>query len=450
MKRIIDIFGQAVNFLSDSLWNIFLPFIIIATLYVNYRRKKFFNIVSKKDTSKIEFHKVKNSLSISLSSKIGTGAVIGVLAAMWQASNGGAGGESIVLWVIIGMLSLVPVTYSEVFLTQIAKKTPRKFIDKYFNKKAGAIYSVSLAVLYSFGFTGFQMTGIQSVINIFTKQNFNYQFTSNGRLLKIILPLVTIIFIIVLTKSYKIFINVLGIMQSFMIIIYLGFFIIFVFLTRSFVSQYLSIIWKDFLTFRTAATGIPIGFIVGFQRIIQTSETGLGTSAMASSDMINSPRREAMLQVIAAIITIFNAVIVTSYIFTYGRYHISGVILSGDGIQRIGSYLNSVKPVAGYLGQGIVIAFFLISGFTTILSSHHFINKTINASQNKKLLLYMLLIFISGLLSVSNFNVIFDAVNLLMFLVAAINIGALFIFVMKYIKDFDLKSKNSKLENNIN
>ncbi len=93
-----------------------MPFIIIAALYVNYKRKKFFNVISKKDSSKIEFNKVRNALSISLSSKIGTGAVIGVLAAMLKTSQNGIGGEAVVLWVIIGMILLIPLTYSEVFL----------------------------------------------------------------------------------------------------------------------------------------------------------------------------------------------------------------------------------------------------------------------------------------------------------------------------------------------
>ncbi len=223
-----------------------MPFIIIAALYVNYKRKKFFNVISKKDSSKIEFNKVKNSLSISLSSKIGTGAVIGVLAAMWKTSQNGIGGEAVVLWVIIGMILLIPLTYSEVFFTQVINKTPRNFIERYINKKVAAIYAVSLVILYSFGFTGFQMTGVQSVVKIFAKQNFNYNFTTKGRLIFIVIPIIVIVSSIVLTKSYKLFINVLGSLVSLLIILYAGFFLVFLFITRSFIPEYLSIIWRDF------------------------------------------------------------------------------------------------------------------------------------------------------------------------------------------------------------
>ncbi|MCJ8172032.1 alanine:cation symporter family protein [Clostridium botulinum] len=416
-----------------------MPFIIIATLYVNYKRKKFFNVISKKDSTKIEFNKVKNALSISLSSKIGTGAVIGVLAAMWKTSQNGIGGEAVVLWVIIGMILLIPLTYSEVFFTQVINKTPRNFIERYINKKVAAIYAVSLVILYSFGFTGFQMTGVQSVVKIFAKQNFNYNFTTKGRLIFIVIPIIVIVSSIVLTKSYKLFINVLGSLVSLLIILYAGFFLVFLFITRSFIPEYLSIIWRDFLNFRAVATGIPIGLIVGFQRIIQVSETGLGTSALASSDMMNSPRREAMLQTIATIITICNAIIITSYVFTYGRYNLNGVVLSGDGLDRIASYLNSAYGVTGFLGQSIIIMFFLTCGFTTVLSSYHFINTIIYFNENKRIVFYVCLVTASGILSVSNFDMIFDAVDLLMFIVATINITALCIFVYKDIQNYKIK-----------
>lgn len=397
---------------------------------------KFRNKISKKDTTEWKFSKIKSALSISLSSKIGTGAIIGVLAAMWKTSNNGVGGESIVLWIFLGMFLLVPVTYSEVLFSQITKKNPRKFINYYISKKAGAVYAVCLVMLYSFGFVGFQMTGIQSIINIFSKQNFNYEFTQSGRLFFIVVPIIIIVSIIVITKNHKLFINVLGALVSLIILLYGIFFITFVILTRQFIPEYFHLIWKDFMNFKSAAIGIPVGFIIGFQRIIQISETGLGTSALSSSDEENSPRREAFIQTLSTIITTFIAVIITSYVFMYGRYHLSGIVLSGNGFERISGYLNSIISVTGYLGQGIIMIFFILSGLTTVLGSFHFLNITIDIRENKRILFYITLITLSGLLSISNFEVIFDASDLLMFVVASINILAMVIFVLRHINKF--------------
>lgn len=89
------------------------------------------------------------------------------------------------------------------------------------------------------------MTGVQSVVKIFAKQNFNYNFTTKGRLIFIVIPIIVIVSSIVLTKSYKLFINVLGSLVSLLIILYAGF-LVFLFITRSFIPEYLSIIWRDF------------------------------------------------------------------------------------------------------------------------------------------------------------------------------------------------------------
>ncbi|WP_242972923.1 alanine:cation symporter family protein [Anaeromicrobium sediminis] len=433
---IIEIVGGIINLLNNYLWNLFLPLLIMVGGVITYRTVTLLNSVSKRDKTKWKFSKIKSSLSISLSSKVGTGAIIGVLTAMWKISNSGMRGESIVLWVIIGMFFLVPITYSEVLFCQITMKTPRDFIDYNINKKAGFVYMISLVTLYSFGFVGFQLTGIQSVVKIFFRQNFNYEFTQSGLLFYIIIPLILAVTIIVITKNYKIFINALGSMVSLIILFYSVFFISFVLLTIEFIPQYISLIWEDFMNLKSAFVGIPIGLIIGFQRIIQISETSLGTSALASSDAENSPRREALLQTISTIITIFIAVVITSYVFTYGRYNVPNINLSENGFERIVGYLFSVASVTGNLGLGIVIIFFILSGLTTVLGSFHFLNRTMHIGENEKIIFYISLITLSGVLSISNFDIIFDAADLLMFIVGSINLMAMFIFVIKNINKF--------------
>ncbi|MDE1314191.1 hypothetical protein MEG05_08235 [Vibrio aestuarianus] len=131
-----------VNHISDALWGIFLPFLILLGLYINFRMLQVRNRISNADNSEWKFSKINSALSISLASKTGTGAIIGVLAAMWLGSQNGIGGEGIVLWIAIGMLVMVPITYSEVLFTQVAKLTPRQFINKYLNHSAAKIYAL--------------------------------------------------------------------------------------------------------------------------------------------------------------------------------------------------------------------------------------------------------------------------------------------------------------------
>jgi Na+/alanine symporter len=189
---------------------------------------------------------------------------------------------------------------------------------------------------------------------------------------------------------------------------------------------------KDFLTLRSFALGMPIGLVIGLQRIIQISETGLGTSAIASSDSENSPRREALIQMIATIISVMIAVLITSYIFTYGRYNVSGVELVGNGFVRISGYFESIKDVLGMGGIWLVLIFFVISGMTTVLGSFHFMNRSMAGTENVKIAIYLALISTSGILSINSFDVIFDIADLLMFVVSAINILAMLSYIKTY------------------
>ncbi|WDV44804.1 alanine:cation symporter family protein [Clostridiaceae bacterium M8S5] len=414
----------------------FLPIVILAGIFIIYRTFEYRNKISKADKNRWYWSKIRNSIAISLSSKIGTGAIIGVLAAMFKMSNNGVGGESIVLWILLGMLILVPITYCEVLFSRITKRKPREFISYNLNEKSGYVYSVSLVVLYTFGFVGFQLTGIQSVIKNIAKVSLDYEFTNTSSALYIVLPLIIVVSLIVITKNHELFIKTLASMIGLVIASYVLLFIVFVIKTNDFIPKYFSLIWKDFITLRRAAVGLPIGIVIGFQRIIQISETALGTSALASADGYNSPRREAAIQILSTIITIFIAVIITSYIFTYGKYNLTGVNLSVNGFERISGYFKSVKEVTGYIGELVIMFFFIISGLTTILGSFHFVNKTINIKENKRIVLYITLISLSGMLSITDFNMIFDASDLLMFIVGSLNILAMLMFTIKNIKKY--------------
>ena len=431
--------------ISSIFWGIFLPLIIIAGSGVIYGTIKLIRQSTFSPEPPWRLKKVKSALTISLSSKIGTGAIIGVMAAMSRLGAVGINGEALLLWVLIGMLLLVPLTYAEVFLSRLAEQTPREFISLVFNKKLGTVYILSLVMLYSFGFVGFQFSGIQSVFKIATKTIFHHQLTNYELVIFIMLPIFLTILIIVLTRSHQLFINVLGSLISSIILLYILFFIIFLFNTIHFIPQYFSLMLAGICQWHTVGIGIPIGLIIGFQRIIQISETALGTSSLSSSDGENSPRREALLQTIATIFTLFIAVVITSYVFSYGIQQLPEVTLSNSGFERIAGYLFTAQSVTGLFGIIVIIAFFMVSGITTILGSFHFVNVSLHCSEKRRSLVYMLLITTSGLISVANFDIIFDIVDMLMFIVSTIMIISLLKFLLLKPSRF-LAQANIRLE----
>jgi len=83
-----------------------------------------------------------------------------------------------------------------------------------------------------------------------------------------------------------------------------------------------------------------------------------------------------------------------------------------------------------------VVLFFVVSGFTTILGSFHYVNTSLKLSERGRIIVYLLLISVSGALSVTHFDIIFEASNLFMFIVGSINLLAMALFINKKIHLF--------------
>lgn len=433
--------AASISLISELLWEFFLPILILLGLFINALMVKNYAKLSQSDSSPWNLSKIRGALSISLGSKVGTGAIIGVLAAMWQSGAGENTGVGIVFWVFVGIFFLVPITYSEVLFTQICKQSPREFIAKNLNKKLAAVYGIGLVGLYAFGFVGFQLTGVQTVIRYFSETYIDHQITSRAALTFIVLPIIIFVAMVIVTKSHQLFINTLSSLVFIIIMAYLLFFLFFVYQTSDFISEYIRQIFKQVSDFTSISIGLPIGLIIAFQRIIQISETSLGTSALSSSDRENSPRREAIIQTVATLISIAIAVIITSYISSYGQSHFEEVRLTASSFDRIKGFIFTISSVTGYVGLAVILFFFIVSGFTTILGSFHYVNTSLELPENARILVYLSLISLSGALSVTHFDIIFEASNLLMFIVGFINLLAM----ARFIYNKNLKSKNLKI-----
>ena len=98
---------------SDAIWPVFLPFILVVGAIMSVRS---IVIIQKKATepAKLNMKNVIGPASISLGAMIGTGAIIGVLGALSKlSSNGQANIEAMAVWALIGSLIMLPVSYSE-------------------------------------------------------------------------------------------------------------------------------------------------------------------------------------------------------------------------------------------------------------------------------------------------------------------------------------------------
>ena len=214
--------------ISDAIWPVFLPFILVVGAITSIRT---IFIVQKK-ASYPSTLKLKNAIgpaAISLGAMIGTGAVVGVMGALSKLYAAGQHNiEALAIWALIGALIMVPVSYSETLNSKIMGKIPREYISTIISPKLGMFYAICFVALAVFGFGGFQFSGIDSVTAIVASKFMGIETTNIQRYLFIIVPVIIVVALLVLSKRHEIFMNAMTYMIGTAEALYFIFFTIFV------------------------------------------------------------------------------------------------------------------------------------------------------------------------------------------------------------------------------
>lgn len=431
----MDILNKVVvitTSLSNFIWPIFLPILILASIYIAYVTfTRITQTIPK--CEKLTIKKMIGPASISLGAKIGTGAIIGVLGSLNKLSSNGQGFvEGVVLWGLIGACVLIPLTYSETLISRKLDKSPVVYIGENVSIHASKFYAIALVILYIFGFGGFQFNGIDTVVTIAANKTTGVTLTEMQRYIFVIIPIILVASIIILSKKHNLFINALSGMIGFAVVSYFIFFFVFLFKTLDHVPLFLNRAWLGFTNPITMGIGVPVGSIFGLQRIIQTSEAGLGTSPLASEEGKEmGARNSALTQVIPTAITVAVSLLITSYITSYGLEN-GIILLPSNGIDRLSGFFSTAESVTGSFGLIVMSVFAILSGVTTLLGSYFFLTQLFSkTSENKNIAAYISLIVVAGTLAVFGFDIIFDVVDILLFAVSGLNVLALTIYVTR-------------------
>ena len=382
--------------MSEIIWPIFLPFILIvgATMAI---RTIFMIQKQASEPAKLNFKNVIGPASISLGAMIGTGAIIGVLGALSKLSaNGQAHIEAMAIWALIGSVIMLPVSYSETLNSKIMGKTPKEYISSLISPKLGALYAVCFVALAVFGFGGFQFSGISSVAGIVANKA-GIELSTMKNYLFIVIPVIAVVSALVLSKKHEIFMGAMTYMIGTAVVGYFIFFTIFVAKTADYIPTYFNGMIQGMMNPVNAMMGIPLGFILGMQKVIQTAETGLGALAMAAQESDSVPREAAMISLLPTAVTIFVSIVVTSYIASYGVSQ--GVLnlvdpktgLASDTITRLSGYFGTAEHVVGIFGLVVLCAFTVLSALTTILGSYYYMTKLFKQNPvNKNITIYLM------------------------------------------------------------
>lgn len=441
MENILLQLEHGITSFSNFIWPIFLPFMFVMGLYMVLRTIPIIKHMTQ--PSKLQFKNLIGPASISLGAMIGTGAIIGVLGAISKLYEAGQHHiEAIAIWALIGAVVMVPVSYAETLNSKVMGKAPKQYIAEFLNSKLAVFYAVCLVALTVFGFGGFQFSGIDAVSTIIASKFMGIELSLFQRYVFIVIPVIALVALIVLSKKDDVFMNAMTYMIGSAVAGYFVFFILFVFKTSAHIPTYVQGMISGIMNPVNVGIGLPLGLMLGMQKVLQTAETGLGCLAMSAQQSDSAPREAGLISVIPTALTIFVSIVVTSYIASYGLQ--SGTITyPQDAVGRLLGFFETAQSVTGVFGLVILSLFTVLSAMTTILGSYYYLRKLFGENAiNKNISIYLTLVVVAGTLAVFGANVVFEAVDLLLFVLCGINLTALTVFAHK--KSKQLKAKNDK------
>ena len=391
-----------------TLYNNILWFIVIITLtftsiYFSIKLKfiqfNIFNIAKSLKGSNF------NSLFVSLGAKIGVGSISGIALAIYLA------GPGVIFWLWVSSIIFSIITYCESYLGVIYQKGAFNYIKKGVgNEGLGIIYAFFLILSYVIGFIGVQANTIVKSIH----------YISNINPLLIVSILVVITSLIIF-KSIDRVLNFISKLVPFMCILYILLGSIIIFMNIEKIPTIIINIMKDALTIKT---GLKSLIIIGIQRSIFATESGIGTTSIASAISKKNPSKEAMFQVFGVYFTSLIICTITALIILTNNY---GIFINNiNGVELV---MNVFTKHLGLFGSISLIITILLFAISTIISGYYYgVNalEFLENNQNNNIFIFKILIIIIILIGgLINSSIIWNIVDTFILYLLLINIYAI-------------------------
>ena len=369
-----------------------------------------------------------NSLMLSLGAKIGVGSLAGISLAIL------IGGPGTILWIwIISIITSINV-YAESYLGLKYKNNnsggPSYYIEKRLkNKKLAMFYAFLLLITYIFGFIPIQANTITISIN-------NY-FEIDKLLITIFLIIITFFSII---KGIKSIVKITNKLVPLIGIIYILLSIIVIINNINDIPNIMKLIILDAINPKTAKVGVLTSFLIGMQKSIFITESGLGTTSIACSYTNTNNKIElSLFQIVGVYFTIFIVSTGTALLILTSNYK-EVLFKNINGIELIQYALNYHL---GNIGSIILVISVIIFAYSTIIAGYFYGESSLLYLTKKRYsqiclkLLTLIILFIGSLIKST---ILWNIVDILICILLIINMYA----IIKLRKEVVFDYKNNK------
>lgn len=426
-----------INLLTDILWSIAIIFLLGGGLYFSFKlgfpQLKIWSLFKGfKGDNKSNVSPFK-SLTMSLAARVGVGSLAGIALAIY------IGGAGTIFWIwIVGIITSVN-TFCESYLgAKYQEKDkeayiggPSYYIEKGLkNKKLASFYSILIIIAYIVGFMTIQANTITTSIHEY------YQI--DPLTIGIILAIISAFSIM---KGLDRIVSITSKLVPIMGVGYIILSIVVIILNIGKIPSVLIEIITSAFNQKAVTGGIISTFIIGIQRGVFSTEAGLGTGAIASS-CSHTPNKInlGLIQILGIYFTVFIVCTSTALIILTSDYTNIG-FENMNGIELTQHALNY------HLGKtGIIILMIsvislaystIVAGYYYGESSLKYLVKNVTKTQINILKIVTIILLLIG--SVVSASLLWEIVDILVAVLAIINMYALIKLRKEIIIDYQNK-----------
>ncbi len=410
------------NIFNIIVWSIALIFMFVNGIYFTFKLKfiqfRFIKQLKAIKPSKKDGVSSFESLSMSLASRVGVGSIAGIALAIYL------GGAGVVFWMWVSGLIISANTYVESVYGSLYKEKvsnniyvggPSYYIKKGLsNNKLAIIYALLIIISYMAGFLTIQSNTIVNAVGVF---NINHLVT---------ISIVCILTSLIIFRDVKFLAKFSSFIVPFMAILYLIMGLYIIFNNISMLDNIFIDIINDAFGLKAGFYGLISAIILGIQRGIFASESGIGTSAITSGSSCENANKQGLAQVLGIHFTTLFICTITAFIILSSSYNTLDLV-NPNGIEIT---LNAFNEYFGSFGGICLCIITLLFAFTTIVSGYYYGESNLkfmlpNITKFGMLLFKIITIIIIFLGSILSSNVIWSLVDTFVAFLAIINIYAI-------------------------
>ena len=423
-----------INEINDLLWTYILIMMLlgcaiwfsIRTRFVQFRMLREMIVLLSESAGKGkqgEKHVSSfQAFAISIASRVGTGNLAGVATAI------AIGGPGSIFWMWIIALLGASSAFIESTLAQLYKiRGKDSFIGgpAYYLKKGlkqpwmGMLFAVLISITFGFAFNSVQSNTICAA----AEHAFGFDHIILGSIL-------TVLTLVIIFGGIHRIARVSSIIVPIMALGYIGLAFIIVLLNITHLPGVVSLIIGNAFGWEQAlGGGVGIALMQGIKRGLFSNEAGMGSAPNAAATAhVSHPVKQGLIQTLAVFTDTLLICTCTAFIILFSGTPLDG---SANGVQLTQQALTNEIGASGSIFVAIALFFF---AFSSILGNYYYGEANIRFITQRKWILYVYRILVSGMVlfgALTTLDMAWSLADITMALMAICNLIAI-LFLGKY------------------